>query len=51
LIKRSAAARASAVILAPASMRAISSRRLSAASSATRVATRAPLSSALLLIR
>ena len=51
LIRRSAAARASAVISAPASMRAISSRRLSAASSATRVATRLPLSSALLLMR
>src|SRR5215467_3165380 len=51
LIRRSAAARASAVISAPASMRAISSRRLSAATSATRVATRLPLSSALLLMR
>src|SRR5439155_23947643 len=44
LIRRSAAARASAVISAPASMRAISSPRLSAATSATRVATRLPLS-------
>src|SRR5579871_2745559 len=49
-ISRSAAARASAVISAPASMRAISSRRFSAASIATRVVTRRPLSSASLLI-
>ena len=51
LISRSAAARASAVISAPASMRAISSRRRSAATSTTRVATRLPLSSVLLLMR
>ena len=51
LIRRSAAARASAVISAPASMRAIYSRRRSAASSATRVATRLPRSSVSLLIR
>ena len=50
-IKRSAAARASAVISAPASIRAISSRRPSAISSLTRVATRLPFSTALLLIR
>src|SRR3954447_7831378 len=50
LISRSAAALASAVISAPASMRAISSRRWSAASRATRVATRLPLSSASLEI-
>src|SRR6185437_10158968 len=43
---RSAAALASAVISAPASMRAISSRRRSAASALTRVATRLPLSRA-----
>jgi autotransporter passenger strand-loop-strand repeat protein len=50
-IRRSAAARASAVISAPASMRAISSRRRSAASSVTRVATRRPLASASLAMR
>ena len=50
-IKRSAAARASAVISAPASMRAISSRRRSALSSTTRVATRLPLASASLVMR
>src|SRR5581483_4148568 len=49
-IRRSAAARASAVISAPASMRAISSRRVSAASVATRVVTRRPLSSASLVM-
>ena len=46
LISRSAAARASLVISAPASMRAISSRRRSSATSMTRVATRWPFSSA-----
>ena len=51
LISRSAAARASSVISAPASMRAISSRRFSAATSVTRVATRLPFSSASLLMR
>ena len=51
LISRSAAARASSVISAPASMRAISSRRRSAATSVTRVATRLPLSSASLVMR
>ena len=50
LSSRSAAALASAVISAPASMRAISSRRWSAASALTRVATRLPLSSASLEI-
>ena len=50
LIRRSAAARASLVISAPASMRAISSRRRSSATSVTRVATRLPLSIASLLI-
>src|SRR5580693_7570506 len=50
-IRRSAAARASAVISAPASMRAISSRRRSSASSTTRVATRLPLASASLVMR
>jgi DNA repair protein RecN (Recombination protein N) len=45
------AARASAVISAPASMRAISSRRRSAASSLTRVATRRPLANASLAMR
>ena len=42
LISRSAAVRASSVISAPASMRAISSRRRSAATSVTLVATRLP---------
>ena len=51
LISRSAAARASSVISAPASMRAISSRRLSAATSVRRVATRFPRSSASLVMR
>ena len=51
LISRSAAARASLVISAPASIRAISSRRRSGASSATLVATRFPFSSASLLMR
>ena len=51
LISRSAAARASLVISAPASMRAISSRRRSDASSVTRVATRFPFSSASLVMR
>ena len=50
-ISFSAAARASSVISAPASMRAISSRRRGAASSVTRVATRLPLSSASLVMR
>src|SRR5207245_5657639 len=50
-IRRSAAARASAVISAPASMRAISSRRFSAETSTTPVATRLPFSTALLLIK
>jgi hypothetical protein len=50
-ISRSAAALASAVISAPASMRAISSRRRSGSSSATRVATRLPLASASLVMR
>jgi len=50
-ISRSAAALASSVISAPASILAISSRRLSAGSSATLVATRRPLSRASLLIR
>src|SRR4029078_6331338 len=44
-ISFSAAARASAVISAPASIRAISSRRRGAASSVTRDATRLPFSS------
>jgi hypothetical protein len=48
--RRSAAARASAVISAPASMRAISSRRGSLASAATRVVTRLPLSSVSLVM-
>jgi hypothetical protein len=51
LISRSAALRASSVISAPASMRAISSRRRSAASSLTLVATRFPRASASLVIR
>src|SRR5215216_522148 len=51
LISRSAAARASSVISAPASMRAISSRRRSAATSAMRVVIRLPRSSALLVMR
>ena len=51
LISRSAAARASLVISAPANMRATSSRRRSAASSVTRVATRLPFSSASLVMR
>ena len=42
-ISRSAAARASSVISAPASMRAISSRRRAAASTSTSVATRSPV--------
>jgi hypothetical protein len=51
LISRSAAARASAVISAPASMRAISSRRRAGSSSVTRVVTRLPLAAASLAMR
>jgi len=50
-ISRSAAARASTVISAPASIRAISSRRRSGSSSAILVAVRLPLARASLVMR